>query len=1169
MKKLIFIALLFYTTGLYAQFKRPFFNTITLENGLPEALVMTSLQDRLGYLWFGTQNGVVRYDGYSCTSVPVLDDNGKPLYAVSVRNLFEDKQGNLWTALFNKGDFVYNRQRNVFEKPKTTNAAMSRLLKNDFVKFIYERKNNLELGMKYNNKIDNWVIWMMDLAHGTVDSFSSANKGRQMIPAGNGYADIMIDSSGNSWLATGGLLSIYDKKSQSFKPYFQLPPAMNKILFNYIAQDPINKDQVWISTFSLDSSSEADKTRIIRVNIKTKEYKTYGHTASDPNSIAGTCDKIYVDSLKRVFFYTEHGISMYNRATDKFINYNLPVPGLTAKEVIPITSITTDMEGNLWAGGTFKGLFFLNTATGATTFYYHTDEPGSLPEFNSGISKVFVDRSGVLWVNMPFTGLAWLDQGRSFFNPVKINIRDEEDEKNNGTTTYNIEGLYSDSVFIVADNNKVFTWNHITNAYKILNTGTVKINSAFTDKEGLVWMTTIGSGLYCYNPVTKTIKNYRNNPKDSTTIGDNKISCIAEDNKGNIWIGTFDNGLNSFNKKTGKFTRYPFIFNNGIIKANNVLDDAQVNSLLCGKDGIVWIGTNLGSLNRFDPQKGTFISYLDTKEASNYSIRSLYQDSQDRLWAGSYLTGFFLANKDSGFSKQFTDRDGLPSNDIRGITEDKKGNIWLATSHGLSRIVTTTSKITNYTTINGLPVTRTSGIYKDSKGLLYVFIKNGMIPFDPDNMVENKIPPEVVIESIKYHTATANRDTVLFTEGLRQLSLKYNENRISFQNVALHFSNALLNQYAYQLEGYDKNWITAGTERSVTYTNLSPGTYTFKVKAANSDAVWNETGAHFTFTILPPWWKTWWAYSLYAIALLAAVFSFIAYRSAALKKENKILEEKVELRTAQLQSSIADLKATQSQLIQSEKMASLGELTAGIAHEIQNPLNFVNNFSEVSRELIDELKSQKEKLKKEEQEEILNDIDANLEKINHHGQRAAAIVKGMLQHSRQSSGKKEPTDINALADEYLRLAYHGLRAKDKSFNAAFETNFDPTLPKLNVIPQDLGRVLLNIINNAFYAVNEKKKSTELSATSYEPLITVQTKKVNDKVEVIVTDNGNGIPQNIIDKIFQPFFTTKPTGQGTGLGLSLAYDIVKAHGGELKVETKEREGTTFIIQLPAG
>jgi len=302
-------------------------------------------------------------------------------------------------------------------------------------------------------------------------------------------------------------------------------------------------------------------------------------------------------------------------------------------------------------------------------------------------------------------------------------------------------------------------------------------------------------------------------------------------------------------------------------------------------------------------------------------------------------------------------------------------------------------------------------------------------------------------------------------------------------------------------------------------------------------------------------------YGLLTALIVFLIIALLLYRNNRHKqKANALLQQQ----KRKVESTLSELKSTQQQLIQSEKMASLGELTAGIAHEIQNPLNFVNNFSEVSKELAEEMKEELTTGNTEVANEIASDLVQNLEKINYHGQRAAAIVKGMLQHSRQSSGKKEPTDINALADEYLRLAYRGLRAKDKSFNAAFETNFDSTLPKLNVIPQEIGRVLLNIINNAFYAVNEKKKSAELSATSYEPLITVQTKKVNDKVEVIVTDNGNGIPQNIIDKIFQPFFTTKPTGQGTGLGLSLAYDIVKAHGGEIKVETKEGEGTTFMI-----
>ena len=245
-------------------------------------------------------------------------------------------------------------------------------------------------------------------------------------------------------------------------------------------------------------------------------------------------------------------------------------------------------------------------------------------------------------------------------------------------------------------------------------------------------------------------------------------------------------------------------------------------------------------------------------------------------------------------------------------------------------------------------------------------------------------------------------------------------------------------------------------------------------------------------------------------------------------------------------------------------MASLGELTAGIAHEIQNPLNFINNFSELNKELVEEMKTELANGNLQSANEIADDIISNEEKINYHGKRADAIVKGMLQHSRKSSGQKELIDINALCDEYLRLSYHGLRAKDKSFNAKFETNFDPSLPKINVVPQEMGRVILNLINNAFYAVSERKK---LNEPGYEPTVIVSTRKENEMVEIKVKDNGTGISQKVIDKIFQPFFTTKPTGSGTGLGLSLSYDIVtKGHSGELKVETKEGGGSEFVIFL---
>jgi signal transduction histidine kinase len=284
-------------------------------------------------------------------------------------------------------------------------------------------------------------------------------------------------------------------------------------------------------------------------------------------------------------------------------------------------------------------------------------------------------------------------------------------------------------------------------------------------------------------------------------------------------------------------------------------------------------------------------------------------------------------------------------------------------------------------------------------------------------------------------------------------------------------------------------------------------------------------------------------------------------------QELDLKRKAIEETNTALQKSLEELKATQAQLIQSEKMASLGELTAGIAHEIQNPLNFVNNFSEVSNELIEEMKEELDKGNKEEAKAIADDVKQNLEKINFHGKRADAIVKSMLQHSRTSNNKKEPTDINALADEYLRLAYHGMRAKDKSFNAAIKTDFDEGIGLIKIISQDIGRVILNLITNAFYAVMEKKK-LQPAESGYEPTVTVGTRTIDNKIEVQVKDNGTGIPKKALDKIFQPFFTTKPTGQGTGLGLSLSYDIVtKGHGGELKVETREGEYTMFSIILP--
>jgi signal transduction histidine kinase len=343
----------------------------------------------------------------------------------------------------------------------------------------------------------------------------------------------------------------------------------------------------------------------------------------------------------------------------------------------------------------------------------------------------------------------------------------------------------------------------------------------------------------------------------------------------------------------------------------------------------------------------------------------------------------------------------------------------------------------------------------------------------------------------------------------------------------------------------------------------------FRVKASNNDGYWNEEGVAIKIIISPPFWKTWWFMILSAVSITLLILLYIRFRTRTLIKQTVRLEENVQQRThelseknSELTAAMRNLSSTQNQLIQSEKMASLGQLTAGIAHEIQNPLNFVNNFSELSIELAEDLETTPDP---NEQKPVIGNLKLNLSKILHHGKRADSIVKGMLMHSRTGSIEKQATDINKLVEEFVDLAYHGMRAKDPGFNCTMERNLGEKIPSIKILPQDISRVLLNIFNNAFYAVDEKKKSSD---KNYKPTVSVSTSFSSGKIFISIRDNGNGIPPEVKDKIFNPFFTTKPTGQGTGLGLSISYDIVaKGHGGELKVESKDGEFTEFTVVLP--
>ena len=610
-------------------------------------------------------------------------------------------------------------------------------------------------------------------------------------------------------------------------------------------------------------------------------------------------------------------------------------------------------------------------------------------------------------------------------------------------------------------------------------------------------------------------------------------TSLEEDKDGNIWMGTFSNGVFkvSFPKIDNPF-QHPLIEN--FDKKNGLQDGIAFTKKVNEK---IYFGTT-DSIYQFNEKEKRF-----------------YIDTSDNLVSTFYDLGTIL--------------DRIP------LKQDALGRVWLGNK---KKIAVGKMKEDGQWEWNTFPFRRISdesiySLYTEKNGMTWFASGEGFIKYDfgkKENVDQSF--------STLIRTVLNGNDSVIYhggrVENALKPQLKFKNNELKIRYSATNYDRKEANQFSTFLEGFDEEWSPWSIETQKAYTNLPPGAYTFFVKALNLLGT-ESKAAGYSFVILPPWYRTWWAYLIYIIAISSFIFAIVQFRSYYLKKENRILDEKVQHRTRQLKKSLEDLKAAQAQLVQSEKMASLGELTAGIAHEIQNPLNFVNNFSEVSEELVDEMNEELEKGDIEEAKFIGKDLKENLSKISHHGKRAGDIVKGMLQHSRVGSGKKEPTDINALCDEYLRLAYHGLRAKDKSFNSKFDTSFDRSIANIDIVPQDIGRVILNLINNAFYAVSEKKKAeSEKVDSTYEPMVTVSTKRSGDTILISVKDNGSGIPDHIKEKIFQPFFTTKPTGSGTGLGLSLSYDIAKAHGGELKVERppaekndKNFKETVFTLCLP--
>jgi signal transduction histidine kinase/ligand-binding sensor domain-containing protein len=1061
------------------------------------------ITDRQGFVWIATENGLVEFDGYEYKQHDADPQDSTKIGSILISTLFEAKNGHIWIGCT---DLLseYNPVTKTFKNYNFLKLTDFTLGSQPSIVTINEdSRGRIYFGT--NSFIGNsasHALFYKDEKSNKLKRLDSPNN----VEIKNIYA-ATIDNLDNVWIFTENGFFRIDKNKNIHKEKWPIGDSLKG--YGITIKSDV-KGNLWMT------SSNAEHSILGVWNPRTGKAKTFplkeSFTKMDSKFLIHQTE---FDAKGNVWLATTYGLLYFDLKKEEFqVLVENPNQPLLRNA---LTSLHFDSFCNLWIGTESNGLLRYNNRVVFESFVYKKDDENSLT--SGWVEKVFESDDGKIWVTN-FRGI-------NFFDPVKNAVAPYPAAKivSGSNFVYGI-GWYSSEEILFLSNDGFFLFNTKNKTCKkiihdpIFNK--LFIFNLITDSYGNQWYGT-SNGAFLRIKNSKIFRHFDLARFSESNSSSNEVVKIYEDPKYGIWLLT-NNGVFLYNYGRDKVERYGFD-----PKKGDVLKSQDINSLYVDKEGIVWVGTWGGGLSKCNIKKGKIVTY--------------------------------------------TIKDGLPSKNIQGILPDEKNKaLWISTFEGISRFSVEEGKFYNFSMEDGIHSRMFSdGAYlKTSRGLMVFGGKNGITVFNPNNISKNTTPPKVFITDFKigdnslyYGSDSIQKDKKSLP---KDFILKYSQNSISINYTGIHYANPNRNKFVYKLENYDNNWREVGNVRTAYYYNLPSGDYIFRVKAANSSGVWNEKGASVRFSITPPWWRTWWAYTIYGILFLGFVFFIDRFqRKRLLEKEHALAKENELAHAREIEKAYNTLKTTQIQLIQSEKMASLGELTAGIAHEIQNPLNFVNNFSEVSVELIDEMQDEMNKGDTEEAKTIAFGIKQNLEKIIFHGKRADGIVKGMLQHSRISTGRKEPMDINALTDEYLRLAYHGLRAKDKSFNAEMETHFDPELPKVEVIPEDIGRVLLNLFTNAFYAIHQKQKKT---TQEYRPVLAVTTAQKGNHIEITVKDNGIGISNAIKDKIMQPFFTTKPAGEGTGLGLSLSYDIiVKVHGGTIKVETEEGNGATFTISLP--
>lgn len=1078
------------------------------ERGLPQGTVTCMIQDRFGYMWFGTQDGLARYDGYNFMIFRHDSQDSTTLSNSAIYCLCEDRLGTLWVG---------------------TSGGLNRFHRATGKFIRYEYYTNKTTGLSNNS-----------------------------------VRTLLADSS-VLWVGTNSGLNRFDIVAETFTHYEHNPDDTSSLSHNEVRsllKDPSSPDALWVGT----------NGGLNHFNRSIGKFVRYQHSPADANSLShNSVMALLYDRLGMLWIGTAGGgLNRFDRASRKFTRYQhnpADEGSLSHNEVRTLLEDRSPSSITLWVG-TNGGLNRFDCASGKSLRYMHNPRDSTSLNYNE-IRSLLEDRGGTLWVGTAGGGLNRSDLAAGKFTRYQYNSADQtslggnlvrallEDRK--GTLWIGIRGAGLNR--FDRSTGKFTHYQH--NPADRTSLSDNRVYSLLEDRSGALWIGTVGGGLNHFDRATGKFTRYKHNPKDATSLSNNDVWSLLEDRAGTLWVGTDGGGLNHFDHATGKFTRYQYNPADATSLSHN-----DVLALLEDRTGTFWVGT-VNGLNRFDRSSGKFTRYLrnpaDAASLSNNGIYSLMEDHTGTLWVGTWGGGLNCFDRTTGKFTVFSEKDGLPNDTINGIIEDEDGNLWLSTNKGLCKFNPRTKTVANYDKRDGLQDNEfTMGAYhRGQSGRIYFGGVGGFNDFFSADIRTDTVPPPVLITMFKKFNRSAPLDSAI--EEKKIILLPHSDNVIGFEFAAMSFHIADRNLYSYKLEGFDTEWSPVGTKREATYTNLDPGEFVFRVKASNSDGLWNEQGASIRVIIAPPWWAWWWVRTVFALCVVGGLYQTYHWRVRTLARQNEQLEQQVRGRTEELSNANIEIRrqlemqAEQARKIEeanaqlqdknivleqldkekNESMKELESFSYSVAHDLRTPLRAISSFSQILFE------DYHERLD-DEGHRVVDIITKNAVKMS-------ALIDGLLAVSRMGRAGLKPAMLEMT--EVVREVLEEIRQNDDLKEYIIELE---DLPEAFCDAVLIKQVWINLLSNAI----------KYSRNAAEKRITIGSLVQNGTTVYFVRDRGAGFDMRYAEKLFQVFqrLHKETEFEGTGVGLTIVHRVISKHGGTVWAEAEINKGSTFYFTL---